>query len=276
MRARFVRVVVRLVQGLYFHDAFLAAPAMAFHFFLSLLPALAFVGYVTAIILQRNQGVTLIAPFLENAPASAQDTIKGEIDRLANATAVGPLGVVGFVYLAAAGLHGLMDALETAVNAPRRPWWKKRALALVYVIAGLTFVALASFAFIEWETIVHLRRGARILRGTGHGVLALMVSTTVTVIGLALFYRFSVSYPARIKRRVVPGAMLAVTLWAIISWGFGVYVARAIGKYAVYYGSLAAVAVLLMWLWLTSLSILVGAELNAQLEGVRDKPLDHG
>ncbi|MCL2723634.1 MAG: YihY/virulence factor BrkB family protein [Polyangiaceae bacterium] len=268
--AHFARGAIRLVQGLYFHDAFQAAPAMAFHFFLSLLPALAFVGYVAAIILQKTQSAALIASFLENAPPSAQDTIKMEIDRLASASAVGPLGVIGFVWLAAGGLHGLMDALETAVGAPRRSWWKKRVLSLAFVVAGLAFVALVSFTLIEWQSLVHLQRGARVFRIAGHGVLALLVSTSVSALALALFFRFSVSYPARVKRRVLPGALLAVVLWVIISWGFGVYV-RSLAKYTIYYGSLAAVAVLLVWLWLTSLSILVGAELNAQLEGMRDR-----
>jgi len=58
-------------------------------------------------------------------------------------------------------------------------------------------------------------------------------------------------------------------VWLVISSVFGLYV-KSLAEYAVFYGSLAAVAVLLVWLWLTSLAILVGAELNAQLEGLRD------
>jgi membrane protein len=72
-----------------------------------------------------------------------------------------------------------------------------------------------------------------------------------------------------VTRRVLPGAALAVVLWLVISWAFGLYVST-LAEYAVFYGSLAAVAVLLVWLWLTSLAILVGAELNSQLEGLRD------
>jgi membrane protein len=58
-------------------------------------------------------------------------------------------------------------------------------------------------------------------------------------------------------------------LVVVISWGFGLYV-RTLASYTVYYGSLAAIAVLLIWLWLLSVAILVGAELNSQLEGLRD------
>jgi membrane protein len=55
----------------------------------------------------------------------------------------------------------------------------------------------------------------------------------------------------------------------VVSWAFGLYVST-LADYAAFYGSLAAVAVLLVWLWLTSFAILVGAELNSQLEGLRD------
>lgn len=108
-----------------------------------------------------------------------------------------------------------------------------------------------------------------IFRGDAERALALVLSLAGAIVGLAGFYRLSVSHLKRVKRRVFPGAALAVGLWVVISWGFGLYV-RTLTDYAVFYGSLAAVAVLLMWLWLVSLAILVGAELNAQLEGLRD------
>ncbi|MGH7270365.1 MAG: YhjD/YihY/BrkB family envelope integrity protein, partial [Polyangiaceae bacterium] len=88
---------------------------------------------------------------------------------------------------------------------------------------------------------------------------------------LAGFYRVSVEHPPNVKRRVWPGAATAIVSWLAVSWAFGEY-AVSIADYAFYYGSLATVAVLLMWLYLTSLSIVIGAEVNAQLEGLRDRP----
>jgi membrane protein len=95
----------------------------------------------------------------------------------------------------------------------------------------------------------------------------------VGVCALAAFYWLSVERPKHVKRRVWPGAVVAMVLWMSMSWGFGSYVS-SLGTYTVYYGSLAAVAVLLVWFWLSSLVFLVGAELNAQLEGVRDQHHD--
>jgi membrane protein len=113
------------------------------------------------------------------------------------------------------------------------------------------------------------RRMRRILQAPSERVAALGFGMALMLCGLAAFYRFSVKHPAGVKRRAWPGAFAAMTVWLLVSWGFGEYVS-SLGKYALFYGSLAAVAVLLFWFYLTSLALLVGAELNAQLEGVRD------
>ncbi len=299
-----MRAAKRLGHGLVVHNAFGAAPAMAFHFFLSLMPLLVFIGYVVGGLVKRRGAEAVLSLFLDNLPDASEHVVKLELERLASASALGPIAAVGFLWLAAGGMHGLMNALETVTGAPRRPWWKKRALGAAWTLGAVASIVLASFAVIEWDAVVHAaeapakvapspagsagasattsrtssarrppgaKRGRawRVLRSTGERVLALGISLAGAIAALAAFYRFSVSHPRRVKRRVLPGALLAITLWIVISWGFGQY-ARSLATYAVYYGSLTAVAVTLIWLWLTSLAILVGAELNAQLEGLRD------
>jgi len=112
------------------------------------------------------------------------------------------------------------------------------------------------------------RRVHKVLQTPHEQVLAagLLLAAGVTL--LAGFYRFAVEHPPGVRRRVWPGAATAVGSWLLVSWVFEAY-ALSIGDYALYYGSLAAVAVLLVWLYLTSLSLVLGAEMNAQLEGVR-------
>jgi membrane protein len=100
----------------------------------------------------------------------------------------------------------------------------------------------------------------------------LIAATLMLVTGtafLAGLYRFAVEHPPGMRRRVWPGAITAILSWLLVSWAFGNY-AVSIGDYALYYGSLAAVAVLLVWLYLSSLALVIGAEVNAQLEGLRD------
>jgi len=322
---RLGRGIHRLGHGLVLHDVLLAAAAMAFHFFLSLLPLLVFVGFIVGLIARRRGVDAVLSPVLDNLPATAEAVVKTEVERLAGAggATLGPVAALSFLWVASGGTHGLINAVETVVGAPKRPWLKKRLLALAWVVALLAAFALAAVAIVQWDAFVHppekrpfvtvpaspaststsvttspvsggrrnltsatatiqhteqkdpaapetaRRRRARIVRSSGERVLALSLSVLFATAVLAAFYRFSVSHSKRVERRVLPGAALAVALWLVISWAFGIYVST-LAEYAVFYGSLAAVAVLLVWLWLTSLAILVGAELNSQLEGLRD------
>lgn len=319
---RIARAIHRLGHGLALHDVLLAAPAMAFHFFLSLLPLLVFVGYVVGLVARRRGVDAVLSPVLDNVPATAAAVVKTEIVRLAGAggETLGPVAAATFLWIASGGTHGLMNAVENVVGAPRRVWWKKRLLALAWVIASLGAFALSAYGVVKWDAVMHpaserriavsapasttmapsvvtprrrnaapsarasasttvdatpsspetpRRRRRRIIRSTGERMLALSGSVFLGTCVLAAFYRFSVSHSKRVRRRVLPGAALAVLIWLVISWAFSLYVST-LAEYAVFYGSLAAVAVLLVWLWLTSLAILVGAELNSQLEGLRD------
>ena len=317
---RIARAVHRLGHGLALHDVLLAAPAMAFHFFLSLLPLLVFVGYVVGLIARRRGVDAVLSPLLDNLPGTAEDVVKKEVERLAGSAgaALGPVAAATFLWIASGGTHGLMNAVETVVGAPKRPWWRKRLLAAGWVIASLAAFALTSFMIVKWDGVVHpppprpqsistaaapttlplpapivahgsnvdvsqpaavpgavtpllespskaahaassaaagpqpagRRRRAPIVRSSGERALALTLSVLFATAALAAFYRFGVKHSKRVRRRVLPGAVLAVCLWLIVSWAFGVYVA-SLAEYAVFYGSLAAVAVLLVWLWLT-------------------------
>jgi membrane protein len=279
---------------------------MAFHFFLSLMPLLVFVGWVIGALVRRKGVDTVLAPFIESLPASTGSMIEREAHRLGGADRLGPLAAVGFFWIASGGAQGLMGAVEGVVGVPRRPWWKQRLLALAWVLATLVAISVASFGVVSWSELFSAEEAAqvspvpsaasstslagpyssatarrrpsssaaararhRILRTDSDHTLALLLSIAGAISGLGAFYWLSVSHTKRVRRRLFPGAALAVGLWLVISWGFGLYV-KTLSNYAVFYGSLAAVAVLLVWLWLTSLTILVGAELNAQLEGLRD------
>jgi membrane protein len=110
---------------------------------------------------------------------------------------------------------------------------------------------------------------ARFLSAPGERFVFVVAFLVLGMIGLAGFYRFAVERPPRVRRRAWPGAFVAMSAFLFVSWGFGAYVS-SLGSYALFYGGLAAVAVLLFWFYLSSLALLLGAELNAQLEGVRD------
>lgn len=281
---------MRLGHGLVLHDALLAAPAMAFHFFLSLLPLLVFVGYVVGLVVRRRGVEAVLSPLLDNLPSAAEGLVKAELERLATGgNALGPLAFVTFWWIAAGGIHGLMNAIENVVGTTKRPWWRKRVLALGAVVVVMLAVGSSAFAILKWDSVMHprpatprveiptvpsapappRRRRPPIVRGAAERAVALGLGGLGVTAALAAFYRVAVRRAKRAPRRIWRGAAVATLSWFVISGLFALYVKRLAG-YATLYGSTAAVAVLLVWLWLTSLAILVGAELNSQLEGLRD------
>jgi uncharacterized BrkB/YihY/UPF0761 family membrane protein len=171
---------------------------------------------------------------------------------------------------------------ELLVGARPRSWLRQRAIATAWVLTVLVatvFCVWFILATTGW--LEGIRRAAdlpellgRVRDGLTEGwkrVSVIVVFGSVTTVGLAAFYRIAVVQPAGIRRRVWWGTFVAISLWAVVSWAFGRFVGT-IGQYSVYYGSLATVAVTLLWFYLTSLAFLIGAEVNAQLEGVRDPP----
>ena len=225
---------------------------------------------------------------------------------------VAPLGIVGFLWTASSGFHNLMDVFEAAVKVKRRPWWKQRAIALGWVLLGLATACALAWVLVRTDAMMNAydppaspasataasataraaprapparaattevartrsnfrRRMNRALNTPAERLIAAALMLTAGTAFLAGFYRYAVEHPAGVRRRVWPGAGAAIVSWLLVSSAFGNY-AVSIADYALYYGSLAAVAVLLVWLYLTSLTLVVGAEVNAQLEGLRDEP----
>lgn len=330
---RALRFARRFVDGIRSHGGLEAAASIAFWFFLSLVPLLVLLGFLVGQV-ARSKGVdALVTPVLDVVPATAEDIVRKEVERMAGSTAsIAPLVVVGFFWTASSGLHNLMDVFEAAAKVDPRPWWKQRLIALVWVVLGLAAAVLLAVALVDLDGMFHAHdasptpgvsatatpllpgapsaagpaqppaarasaeprptdrlaqagpprtttAGARVRGALKHRVAKALhtpieqalAGTLMLVVGTLLlggFYRFAVEHPKGVRRRVWPGTVLAVASWLLVSWGFGVYVA-SMASYALYYGSLAAVAVMLIWLYLTSLSLVAGAELNVQLERVR-------
>ena len=273
----------KVVRGLFIHHAFDHAATMAFYFFLGTIPLLVFVGLLVGSLVQREGAEELAAPLYQAMPKAASDLFRNELYEIAGASSssLAPVSLVGFLWLTSNGIHNLMDVFEILVGAPPRSWLRQRLIAVFWVIgslaaiAGTTWILLAINGVATGLSAQHLPvllHGASEFLAKGwqrFGVLLVFIA--MMIVALAIFYRTAVRHPPGVDRKVWTGTFVALLLWAVVSWGFGTYV-RTIAHYAVFYGSLATVAVILLWLYLTSLALVVGAEVNAILEGMRDEP----
>jgi len=254
------RALGRLVHYLDLHEATRAASAMAFDAFLSIIPLLAVAGW--ALHRLRDAVAGMVATLLRAAPPSVSAALGEEFFRISDAKAIvlAPLGLVAFFWVASAGAATAIGVCETMFVCAPRPWWRRRLVGLGFVLGSIPAVALATLVGVFLASIAGSLGGA---------IVAALGPLLIVTALVAMFFRFAIRRPRNVRRRIWPGAIVTVSLWASVSTLFSVYV-RSVARYATLYGNLANVAVLLFWLWLVSLSMLVGGEVNAQLEGVRE------
>jgi membrane protein len=279
---RGLRLVRRVVRGLFMHHAFDHAATMAFYFFLGTIPLMVLGGLLIGFVVERQGAEALTAPIYKALPGVASELLRTALTDINEAPAgsLAPVSLIGFLWLTSNGFHNLMDVFELLIGATPRPWWKQRLIAIAWVVATLSTAFLSVWFLLvtmgwtdgidnasQMPLFFRRMRGGLAYGWQSAGVV--VVFGSVMMLGVAAFYRVAVVHPSEVRRHVWSGTIVAIVLWTIVTWAFGAYV-RTIAHYAVYYGSLATVAVTLLWFYLSSLAFVVGAEVNAQLEGVRE------
>jgi membrane protein len=262
-RHRAGRALLQMIDALDQHHATLAASAIAFDAFLSLIPLSAFAGMVMHSL--NESGDMLIGPLLRVAPRPVAQLVDDAVQRLliGNAAVIAPLSLVAFMWTTSSGLSTAMGVFEQMFHSPERPWWWRRGIAMVCIVASVAMVA----------AVTSITVGIGMLYPRVGALIAVALPTLTLVGLLAAFFRISVRRgPVFTRRRVLPGVVVTIVLWALLSGLFSFYVST-LSRYATLYGGLAAVAIFLFWLWLLAFALLVGGEVNAQLDGIRDVPL---
>ncbi len=258
-----------VAQGLVTRDTLQAASAMAFDLFLAAIPMFALAGWLFARLSQGSDAVLTSASLLVDlTPQEVRSVIWTQLGQF-SVTAVAPVALLGALWLASSAFNTLMAVLEVTVGAVRRPWWKRRLIALACVIVGIvSFTASGTLAVSLAggpATLLHLVALGHLpfLDHASHFLLLALVLASFTTM-LAVFFRIAVNRPG-VARRIWPGAMVTVAASGSASLGFAYY-AHHLARFALFYGTLSAVAIVLGWLWIMCLTLLLGAELNLQLE----------
>jgi membrane protein len=265
----------------YRHHAFDHAATMSFYFFLGLIPLILCAGLLAGHFVESQAAEALVQPLYRAMPGVAADLFRTEVREVATARVgtVAPLSILGFIWLTTNGVHNLMDVFELLIHVAPRPWWRQRLLAMAWLAGLLVVGALATWVLLIMSGLsaalddatrlpLLVREASGLVAAGWRRVGVLCAFAAISSCALAVFYRIAILHPPGIRRRVWPGTIVAHILWVAVSWGFGAYV-KTMAHYAVFYGSLATVAVVLLWLYLTSLALIVGAEVNAQLEGIQ-------
>lgn len=255
--------------------ATLTSAGMAFYWFLAVFPAMVAIVGLLGLVNASGAAIDTITGAVNRAlPGQAAsvltDAVQSSTTQSGGASLVATLIGLGLaVWSASAGMVGLQMGLDIAYDVESdRTFVKKRLVAVELLAAMLVLGGLATTLIVFGAPL-----GDALRDNLPFGSAFVLLWTVIRwVLGLAtLVLLFAAIYylaPNRDSPRwvwVSPGGILAAVIWLVASLGFSFYVS-SFGKYAQTYGSLAGVVVLLLWLYLTGLALVLGGEVNAELE----------
>jgi membrane protein len=278
-------VLVRTQKEMKRDNVPLLAAGVAFYALLALVPALVAAVSLYGLIADPSEIERQVREFLGAAPTEARELIQAQLQDIVedrqSSIGLGLLfGLIVALWSASSGVKQLIGAINVAYDEEEtRKFFKLRGLALLLSISAIVFLLLAvTIIAVVPNVIEDIGLGA-----AGKTVVTILRWPALAagfVVGLSILYRVGPNRDDAEWRWVSWGAIVATGLWLIASGLFSIYAAN-FASYNETYGSLGAVVVVMLWLLLTAYAIIVGAELNAELERQtvrdstrgRDRPL---
>jgi membrane protein len=267
------RLTKRVAQGIVEDDLAGRASALAFNFLLALFPLLVFMLTLFGLFASRSSELqsSLLSYFANFLPPAAFQLLRAITTEMAMNATSGKLtfGIVLTLWFASGGVSSLISTLNGVYHAHEsRSWFRIRVMALGLTIAisvlllSSLFIVLVGGHFIDWIGVKLHLTSVVVLIGKGlQGAAALLFLT----LSFSLIYCSGPDLERRRWHWVTPGSMTGSFLWLAASAGFRIYL-HFFNTYATTYGSLGAMMILLVWLYVTGLAFLVGGEINAQIE----------
>lgn len=254
-------------------DIFGRAAQLSYYFLLALFPLLLFLTSVIGLIMGSGTGLrhSLFNYLGKVLPSSASNLISTTMFEVSSASGGGKIsfGIIAALWAASAGMGAISESLNIAYHVKEtRPWWKQRltAIVLTLILAVLIIAALIIVLY-----------GGRIADGlashygfSGAFTLAWKIAQWPIVLGFlfvafAMIYYWAPDLKDQNWRWVTPGSLVAVLLWLLVSFAFRLYL-HYFDSYSKTYGSLGAVIVLMLWFYFTGAAILIGGEVNSDIE----------
>lgn len=249
------------------------AAALTYYSVLSIFPGLIVLVSLLGVFGTESSVDGLLRIADDLGSASAVDTLRPPIENIVDQSGAAGvalvLGVVAALWSASGYIGAFMRCANEVYEVEEdRPFYKLRPLQLLMTLVMTAIVALVLVALVLTGPLAdaigdELGLGGAALTAWSIAKWPLLFAVVVLVIGL--LYRVSPNARHAGLRWILPGSVLATVLWVLASAGFSAYVAN-FGSYSSTYGSLAGGIVLLLWLWLTNLAIVFGAQFAAELE----------
>ncbi len=255
-----------------FHELGLLSAGLAFYSFLALTPLIAatvmIYGLVGDVAMVQKQMAGIVGIVPPDVAQMLEQQLLRIVETSSGVTGLALLIALFFaIFGATRAANGMMSALNI-INEEHETrgfialWFRAAGLTLAAVMLALTGVLCGGvFAWLQTQTKVYLGESTQSL----FLILTWCAAVALGSAGFALIMRYGPDRRPAKWRWLMPGSVLATVLWMVVSFGFSLYVAY-VSDYNATYGSLSAIVVFLMWLFLSAYGVLLGALVNAEIE----------
>ena len=248
------------------HNLTLVAAGVAFYAFLALVPTLIAFVSIYGLVANASDVTRQVKDLGSALPQEVQNFLVCQLTQIVNASSAGVsvvtvVAILLALWSASSGVAALVTGIHIARERQEpKGFVAKRGKALLLTVAAILFLSVVLFVIVAVPPLVSdaFGRAGRIV----FEVLRWLFLAAVMVVGIGLLYRFAVDKGARGWLGFLTiGAVVAALGWVVASGLFAAYTAN-FASYGKTYGALASIVILLLWLWLSSLALLVGAEVD--------------
>jgi membrane protein len=268
-------LALRAWRETYEDNAFGRAAELAYFFLLALFPFLIFLLSVFSFLSGLQEA--LLDWLAQVMPGEAMQLVADWVENVVGDRSGGllSLGLLGALWAASTGMAAVINALNTAYDVEEgRPFWKARLVAIGLTISLSVFIVGGQVLIMFGDWLALWLAG---LVGLGDTFIAVwryvdyLIGLLLLTIGVGLIYHFAPNVKRK-WRLITPGAIFAVVTSIIVSTLFSFYLRVAPSQSATY-GSLGAVIVLMLWLYLLGLALFIGGEINSVIERAAGRPI---
>lgn len=254
-------------------DVFGRAAQLSYYFLLALFPMLLFMTSLLGYFAEAGTGLREnLLNYLGNVmPGSAYELVHTTVDEISKAKSGGKLsfGILATLWAASNGMGAISESLNVAYNVKeQRSWWRVRLASILLTIALSVLIITALTLTLYGGEI-----GEKIATSYGLGsaftitwnILQWPIVLAFVLLAFSVIYYFAPDLRDQDWKWVTPGALIALVLWLLVSFAFRGYLAY-FDSYSATYGSLGAVIIMMLWFYLTGAAILIGGEINSEIE----------
>jgi membrane protein len=266
----------RTFQAMISDNLLSRAAEMGYYFLFALFPTLVSASSILGLVARRASTIylSLLHYLALVVPASAYKMVIETFNQTAVSATTGKvtLGLVAAIWSASVGFAAIQDGMNTVYKVKEtRPYWKSRGMAILVTVLLSVLISLNLALLLGGDLLAKLlylrigNHGLAVTAVVSVHIVQWVAASSLLVLQFSTIYYFAPDLKVKRWHWMTPGAAIGILGWVVSSLALRIYL-HFFNSYSVTYGSLGAVIVLLTWFYITGLMLLLGAEINSEIQ----------